>query len=235
MACGGYRRPMGLPRPAAAVLDLDGTLVDTVGTRIRAWMTVFTEVGLPATEAHVASLIGSDGRWLAGQVAARTGRDLAEAEAERIDRRAGEIYGELNTHPRLLPGVPDFLAALDAAGVPWAIATSSRAAQVSASIAALGRERDPLVVDGQSVTRAKPAPDLLLAAAAALGVQAADCWCVGDSVWDMEAARAAGMPAVGVTTGAATAATLREAGAVHVVATLDRLIARVRPSVVRSP
>lgn len=224
---------MALPRPTAVVLDLDGTLVNTVGTRIRAWMAVFAEAGIPASEAHVASLIGSDGRWLAAQVAARAGRSLADAETERIDHRAGVIYGELNTHPRPLPGVVDFLGALDATQVPWAIATSSRAAQVSVSVAALGLARNPLVIDGQSVARAKPAPDLLLAAAAALGADPTRCWCVGDSTWDMEAARAAGMTAVGVTTGAATASTLRAAGAALVVPSLERLIAEVPPPVAR--
>lgn len=225
---------MGLPRPAAVVVDLDGTLVDTVGTRIRAWMAVFAEFGLPANEAHVASLIGSDGRWLAEQVAVRADRDLVGADAERIDRRAGEIYEALNTSPRPLPGVGDFLAALGTAGIPWAIATSSRAAQVTDSIAALGLDPAPLVVDGQSVQRAKPAPDLLLAAAASLGAEPSACWCLGDSVWDVQAARAAGMTAVGVTTGAATAASLTNAGAAHVVATLDRLIAQLRPPAPRT-
>jgi HAD superfamily hydrolase (TIGR01509 family) len=225
---------MGLPRPAAVVVDLDGTLVDTVGTRIRAWMAVFAEFGLPADEAHVASLIGSDGRWLAEQVAGRAGRDLAPADAERIDHRAGEIYQALNTDPTPLPGVGDFLAALDTAGIPWAIATSSRAAQVTTSIAALGLDSMPRVVDGQSVNRAKPAPDLLLAAAALLGADPARCWCVGDSVWDVQAAAAAGMTALGVTTGAATADALADAGAALVVATIDRLIAQLRPPAPRT-
>ncbi len=225
---------MGLPRPAAVVVDLDGTLVDTVGTRIRAWMAVFAEFGMTADESHVASLIGSDGRWLAEQVASRAGRDLAAADAERIDRRAGEIYQALNTDPRPLPGVGDFLGALETAGIPWAIATSSRAAQVTTSIAALGLDPAPRVVDGQSVQRAKPAPDLLLAAAALLGADPARCWCLGDSVWDIQAALAAGMTAVGVTTGAATAALLTDAGATHVVATVDRLIAQLRPPAPRT-
>lgn len=225
---------MGLPRPAAVVVDLDGTLVDTVGTRIQAWLAVFAEFGLPADEAHVASLIGSDGRWLAEQVASRAGRDLGATETERIDQRAGEIYQALNTNPRPLPGVGDFLAALETAGIPWAIATSSRAAQVTTSIAALGLDPAPRVVDGQSVRRAKPAPDLLLAAAALLQADPERCWCVGDSVWDVQAALAAGMTAVGVASGAATAAALAEAGATHVVATVDRLIAQLRPPAPRA-
>lgn len=215
---------MGLPRPGAVVCDLDGTLVDTVPTRIRAWLRTFAEFGIPAERDHVASLIGSDGKWLAEQVAARAGRDLSATQTEAIDRRAGEIYGELNTDPRVLPGVLAFTAALRAAGIPWAIATSSRPEQVSHSVAALGLPDLPVVVDGMQVSRAKPAPDLLLAAGEALGTRPATCWCVGDSRWDVRAATAAGMIPVGVATGSATREELLAEGAQLVVDRLDELV-----------
>jgi len=215
---------LGLPRPAAVVCDLDGTLVDTVPTRITAWLRTFEESGLPADRGHVASLIGSDGKWLAEQVAGRASRALLPADAEAIDRRAGEIYGQLNTAPQPLPGVAEFLSALNAGRVKWAIATSSRLAQVGVSVAALGLAQPPVIVDGQAVSRAKPEPDLLLAAAAALGMAPEGCWCVGDSRWDVQAAIAAHMLPVGVTTGSATAEELRADGALAVVDRLDRLV-----------
>lgn len=215
---------MGLPRPEAVVCDLDGTLVDTVPTRIRAWLRTFAEFGLPAERDHVASLIGSDGKWLAEQVAARAGRELSDPEAEATDRRAGEIYGELNTEPRILPGALAFTDALRLAGIPWAIATSSRPEQVSHSVAALGLSEPPLVVDGMQVRRAKPAPDLLFAAAKALGTAPEMCWCVGDSRWDVRAATAAGMVPVGVATGSASREELLADGARVVVDRLDELV-----------
>ena len=82
----------------------------------------------------------------------------------------------------------------------------------------------PLIVDGTHVAHAKPAPDLLLLAASRLEVDPADCWYVGDATWDMLAAVAAGMPAIGVTTGAVDAATLFAAGAGRVVASLAELV-----------
>jgi len=215
---------MGLPRPEAVVCDLDGTLVDTVPTRITAWLRTFGEFGLPADRDHVASLIGSDGKWLAEQVAARAELPLTPSRAEAIDRRAGEIYGELNTAPRPLPGAAAFVAALRAAGIRWAIATSSRAAQVGVSVAALRLTEPPIIVDGQTVSRAKPAPDLLLAAAAALETAPRGCWCVGDSVWDVRAAVTARMIPVGVTTGSASRDQLLADGARAVVDRLDRLV-----------
>ena len=219
-----------LPAPEAVIFDLDGTLVDTVPTRIEAWMRTFAESDLPADRDHVASLIGSDGKWLAERVAERANRSLGAEEAEAIDRRAGERYGELNTDPRPLPGVGEFLDALDASGIPWAVATSSRPAQVEVSVAALGRDRWPVVVDGLAVERAKPEPDLLLAAADRLAIHPEGCWCVGDARWDVLAALAAGMHPVGVATGAASAADLRDAGAITVVDGLADLVGLLRPA-----
>jgi HAD superfamily hydrolase (TIGR01509 family) len=216
-----------LAPPRAVACDLDGTLVDTVPTRIEAWLATFADIGLPADRSHVASLIGSDGKWLADQVAERAGSRLGVDDTERIDRMAGERYDALNTDPRPLPAARDFLAALDVAGIPWAIATSSRPAQIAVSVAALDLGRDPIVIDGLEVDRAKPEPDLLEAAAARLGVLPADCWCVGDARWDMLAAVAAGMRPIGVTTGAASADDLRAAGAMWVVERLDRLIGQL--------
>jgi HAD superfamily hydrolase (TIGR01509 family) len=216
------------------ICDLDGTLVDTVPTRIEAWLATFAEFGLPADRDHVASLIGSDGKWLADRVAERAGRPLAAEESEAIDRHAGERYGELNADPHPLPGVQAFLAALQATGIPWAIATSSRPEQVNVSVAALGLDLWPVVVDGLAVARAKPEPDLLLAAAERLEVAAGDCWCVGDSQWDMLAAVAARMVPIGITSGAAPADALREAGALVVMSRPDELILNLT-SVAASP
>jgi HAD superfamily hydrolase (TIGR01509 family) len=216
--------PADLPRPVAVIFDLDGTLVDTVETRIRAWLAVFVEEGIPADRPQVAALIGSDGRRLAREVAAAAGMPLAPGHDEAIDARCGAIFADLNRRPRMLPGVAELLERLDGAAIPWAIATSSRREQIAVSVAALRRARSPLIVDGTHVAHAKPAPDLLLLAASRLEADPARCWYVGDATWDMLAAVAAGMPAIGVTTGAVDAATLFAAGAIHVVASLDELV-----------
>jgi phosphoglycolate phosphatase len=211
--------------PEAVVLDLDGTLVDTVPTRIDAWLRTFAEAEIPADRALVTTLIGSDGRQLAIQVGEAAGVEIDDERSERIDARSGAIYSELNINPRLLPGVTAFLDALDASRIPWAIGTSSRREQVGPSVAALGRSTPPLIVDGTTVKLAKPHPDLLLAAAKVLETDPSACWCVGDSRWDMLAAAAAGMPAIGITAGSAVSADqLRDAGAGLVLPTLVELI-----------
>lgn len=212
----------GLPDPGALIFDLDGTLVDTVDLRIQAWLRTFEEVGLSAERAQVAQLIGADGKRLAREIAAAHGREIGDDRAEGIDRRAGELYGELNTDPQPLPGVRRLLAALEAGNVPWAIATSSRAQQVMASVLALELDAEPLIVDGSHVTHAKPAPDLLLLAAERLRTSPRRCWYLGDATWDMMAAQACGMPAVGIPSGAVSADDLAAAGA-WAVADLDAL------------
>jgi HAD superfamily hydrolase (TIGR01509 family) len=217
------------PAPEAFIFDLDGTLVDTVGTRIAAWLRTFDEEGIPADRAQVAALIGSDGRRLATVVAAAAGRPIDDERAETIDRRSGEIYSELNLDPRPLPGARALLGALDEIGIRWAIATSSRREQVDVSVDSLGLPARPTVVDGSHVANAKPAPDLLLFAARELGVDPEHTWYVGDSVWDMQAARAAGMRAVGVATGAASVTDLEGSGASLTVRDLGELVALLAP------
>jgi HAD superfamily hydrolase (TIGR01509 family) len=211
-------------RPQAIIFDLDGTLVDTVPARISAWRETLTEAGIQVADAHLEPMIGMDGRALATEVARATGRVLEEAEAEDIDRLAGERFDTHNHSPAPLPGARQALDRLDAAGVTWAIATSSRAEQVAASVASLGLAHPPRIVDGSRVVRAKPAPDLLLLAASELAVEPGRTWYVGDSTWDMRAAAAAGMRPIAVLAGAAVGeAALRHAGAASVLSTLADL------------
>lgn len=215
--------PQRLPRPAAVIFDLDGTLVDTVATRIAAWLEVFAEEGIPASREAIAPLIGSDGKFLARRIAAHARIELDDPRAEAIDRRCGEIYDRLNTDPRPLPGVREALDWLTERDLPWAIATSSRREQVDDSVAALGLAQEPTIIDGSHVEHAKPSPDLLLYAARELGKDPPACWYVGDSTWDMRAARAAGMVPIGVPTGTASAAELEGAGAAAVIGSLAEL------------
>jgi beta-phosphoglucomutase-like phosphatase (HAD superfamily) len=109
-------------------------------------------------------------------------------------------------------------------GLPWVIATSSRAAQVKQSVAALELGHEPTIVDGSHVQHAKPAPDLLLLAAERLGVAPSEVWAVVDATWDIREAVAAVMSAFGVTAGSAVSReALEDAGAAAVLDSLDEL------------
>lgn len=223
-------RPQAPGNPGALIFDLDGTLVDTVQLRIVAWMSTFEEIGIKTDRSHVAGLIGADGKRMAMEVAAIAGRKLSEDRAEAVDRRAGEMFGELAANPVPLPGAQELLAALDQAAIPWSIATSSRPEQALPSVRALGLVHEPRLTDGSHVKQAKPAPDLLLLAAEQLEIPTHRCWYVGDATWDMRAAQSAGMTRVGVPTGAVTLEVLISAGAQLAYRSLselhDELIAR---------
>jgi len=129
------KRLHDLPTPAALIFDLDGTLVDTVDLRIESWLRTFREERIQATHAEVAPLIGSDGKNLARDVAQRAGRSLSDDDAERMDKRSGEIYDKLNTNPKPTRGSRSLLIALERSPLKWAIGTSSRAASRAASAA----------------------------------------------------------------------------------------------------
>jgi HAD superfamily hydrolase (TIGR01509 family) len=210
-----------LPLPAAVVFDLDGTLVDTVETRIAAWLETFEGVGLPATREILVPLIGLDGRRLAREVAALAGTPIDFDRSEAIDKLSGEIYERRNSAPKPLPGVGEVVQAIEARQLKWSIATSSRKDQVATSVNALGLPHEPSIVDASHVEHAKPEPDLLLRAAEELDLEPGRCWYVGDSTWDMVAAVAAGMIPIGVTAGSVVdAIVLAGAGAATVVRTL---------------
>jgi HAD superfamily hydrolase (TIGR01509 family) len=211
--------------PSAVILDLDGTLVDTVQARIEGWMEALGAAGIRARRAAVAHRIGMDGQRLAAEMARLAGVAIDQSGVALIDRAAGEAFARLNTLPQPLPGTHALLIALETKRIPWAIATSSRREQVSVSVAALGLATPPAVVDGATVRRAKPAPDLLLAAARILRTDPRDCWSIGDSIWDIKAAKAAAIPSIAVSAGSSlTGRALAAAGADATVDTLADVV-----------
>jgi HAD superfamily hydrolase (TIGR01509 family) len=212
-----------LPDPQALIFDLDGTLVDTVPVRAEAWRRAAARFGLSVDPAILPRYMGSDGRWLAGEIGRAAGCELDWADADQLDRNAGHIFDELNVSPATLPGATELLTLLEASRVIFVIATASQPGQVAVSVAALRLPAPPPIVDAGHVKHAKPAPDLLLVAAAQVGVAPERCWYVGDSTWDMMASVAAGMTGIGVTTGATDAEGLRASGAAVVIASLRPL------------
>jgi HAD superfamily hydrolase (TIGR01509 family) len=200
----------------AIVFDLDGTLVDTVYAHVFAWQRAFTEAGMSIDGWKIHRRIGMSGGLFTRAAARELGRDIAPEEAEVLQRRHGELFREFLPDPRPLPGAVDLLRYLRTTGVVYGIATSGRRPEVDASLKVLGVGPETVVVERGEVTRAKPEPDLFLACQERLSVEAEDCYVVGDAVWDLLAARRAGMLSIGLLSGGYGADELERAGAYRV-------------------
>lgn len=200
----------------ALIFDLDGTLVDTVYAHVFAWQQALAEAGMPIDGWRVHRKIGMSGGLFTRAVAREIGRALEPAQAHALQDRHGAIFRELLPQPRPLPGAVELLARLQAQGVPFGIATSGRRPEINVSLDTLGVPEGTVVIERGDVMRAKPEPDLFLACQERLGVHVRDCFVVGDAVWDLLAARRAGMLSVGVLTGGYGEEELIRAGAYRV-------------------
>jgi HAD superfamily hydrolase (TIGR01509 family) len=200
----------------ALIFDLDGTLVDTVYAHVFAWQRALAEEGMPIDGWRIHRRIGMSGGLFTRAVGREVGRDLSPEETEAIQKRHGRIFRELLPERRPLPGAVELLADLRRRGVVHGIATSGRRPEIDLSLDALGVPDDMVVIERGAVARAKPAPDLFLAAAAALRVAPEDCFVVGDAVWDVLAGRRARMLSIGLLSGGYGADELMSAGAYRV-------------------
>ena len=200
----------------ALIFDLDGTLVDTVYAHVFAWQRALAEARMPIDGWRIHRRVGMSGGLFTRAVAREIGRALSDDEAEAIQRRHGQIFREILRERRPLPGAIELLRQLRAGAVPFGIATSGRHPEIDASLAALGVGTDTVVVERGDVLRAKPEPDLFLVCAERMKVPVADCYVVGDAVWDLLAARRAGMLSVGLLSGGYGEDELTRAGAFRV-------------------
>jgi HAD superfamily hydrolase (TIGR01509 family) len=200
----------------ALIFDLDGTLVDTVYAHVFAWQRALAEEDMPIDGWRIHRRIGMSGGLFARAVAREVGRELSPKEVEDIQARHGAIFRELLPERRPLPGARELLATLRERGIVHGIATSGRRPEIDRSLEALGVGDETVVIDRGHVRRAKPEPDLFLACQEALGVEPRQCYVVGDAVWDLLAARRAGMLSVGLLSGGYGADELLAAGAFRV-------------------
>jgi HAD superfamily hydrolase (TIGR01549 family) len=200
----------------AFLFDLDGTLVDSVYQHVLAWRDALEEAGMPLSVWRIHRRIGMSGGLLANALARETNHVLTAAEVERMLRFHGEAFRRYADQVRALPGAAELIGRLAELGVPHAIATSGYAETALRSMKLLGiSEKTPLVTRDQ-VARAKPDPDLFLAAADRLGVAVEHTVVVGDSIWDLLAARRARALGVGLLSGGYGEQELERAGAYRV-------------------
>jgi HAD superfamily hydrolase (TIGR01509 family) len=203
-------------RRTGILFDLDGTLIDSVYQHVLAWREALEDVGIDVPVWKIHRKIGMSGGLFARALLREVGAPISPDMAERLQTRHRQAFERYRGAVRPLPGAVDLLERLTAYRTPWAVATSGRRATAGPNLALLGLPEGVPIITREAVARAKPDPDLFLAAADALGLTIEDCVVVGDSVWDLLAARRARALGIGLLSGGYGTDELERAGAFRV-------------------
>src|ERR1035438_10139206 len=209
------------------LFDLDGTLIDSVYQHVIAWRAALSDLGIDLSVWRIHRRIGMSGGLFVSALLRETGLSLSAADISRLQQAHAAQYRTQMDSVSALPGARELLSALTEAGVKWAIATSGYAATARPALALLGLPEDTPMVTRDVVRHAKPDPDLFLAAATVLGVEPRHAMVVGDSVWDLLAARRAGTRGVGLMSDGYGREELERAGAYRVYADPAEMLARI--------
>ncbi len=204
------------PDRPAILLDLDGTLTDSVYQHALAWRKALELGGIQLSVWRIHRRIGMSGGLLAESLARETGHELTDKEAATMKQAHARLFAAQMRDVRLLPGAKELMRHLTKLKVPWAVATSGALASARPMLKLIALPPGIPLITRDDVQHAKPDPDLWLAAAARLGVAPESAIAVGDSVWDLLAARRARALGVGLLTGGYGQEELERAGAYRV-------------------
>ena len=207
----------------AAILDVDGTLVDTNYQHALAWYRAFRDHGIVLPIWRIHRHIGMGGDQL---VAALVGEDVDERLGDDIRAAEKPLYFEMIEEVEPLEGARDLLVELKERGHALVLASSAKEDEVDRYLDLLdARELADSWTTSADVEATKPNPDLVLAAHEKAG--GGEAVMVGDTTWDCHAARAAGVPTIAVMTGGFSEQELRDAGAIAVFESIVDLRARL--------
>jgi HAD superfamily hydrolase (TIGR01549 family) len=204
------------PLSPAFLFDLDGTLVDSVYQHVLAWREALEQVGIELSVWRIHRRIGMSGGLFVNALLRETGREIESNEAEQLRRLHAAAYNRQSKQVRPLPGACELLRHLSELKVKYAIATSGRLETAGPTLELLGLPSGIPVVTRDLVRYAKPDPHLFLEAAAQLSAPITNSIVVGDSVWDLLAARRARALGVGLLSGGYGSDELERAGAYRV-------------------
>jgi HAD superfamily hydrolase (TIGR01509 family) len=202
--------------PPAFLFDLDGTLVDSVYQHVVAWQEALMACGISLSVWRIHRRIGMSGGLFLNALQRETGLTLDPATLAQLASLHEAGYRDRTSSVVALPGARELLGTLWANQVPFAIATSGTHKVASVGLDLLGLPDGVPIVTRDLVARAKPDPDLFLAAAEKLDVDPARSFVVGDSVWDLLAAQRAGALGLGLLSGGYGSEELQVAGAYRV-------------------
>ena len=196
-------------RAVALIIDVDGTLVDSAYHHALAWHRAFRSEGIVLPVWRIHRHIGMGGDQL---IPSLTSEDLADAKGDVLREAEGEAYRDLIDEVDPLEGAGELLRDLRARGHAVVLSSSAKPEELDHYLDLLdARTVVQAWTSSEDVDSTKPEPDLVHVALDRAGGGAAVM--IGDSVWDCEAARRAGIPSIGVLTGGFCASELREAGA----------------------
>ena len=211
----------------ALIFDLDGTLVDSVYQHVLAWHEALNSLGIELSVWRIHRRIGMSGGMFTRALLRETGRDLNDSLLEALQAAHAEAYARQIQSVSPLPGAVELLARLSNEGHLWAIATSGRLETAQFTIDMLNVPKSIPVITHDRVPYAKPDPDLFLEAARQLDVDPMNAAVVGDSVWDLLAAKRARMLGVGLLSGGYSTDELERAGAYRVYEDPSHLLRRL--------
>lgn len=160
--------------------------------------------------------MGMSGGLFKRAVMRELGYSVSMSRLKALDKRHGELFKKFLPRPRPLPGAVELLRFLPRNKIVHGIATSNQRPNINSSLEDLGVTDDTVVVERGDVARAKPEPDLFLECQERLGMEVKDCYVIGDAVWDLLAARRAGMLSIGLLSGGYGEDELTRAGAFRV-------------------
>ncbi len=194
------------------VLDVDGTLVDTVYQHTVMWAQAFASVGVDVPMWKLHRAIGMGGDRLVTEVA---GEDVEEKYGDQVRAEHDERFGAVLDDIRPLPGAAELLETLRDRGFRVALASSGIEEQTKRLLGHFGgEERSHAWTSSDDVDDSKPEPDLIQVAMEKVG--ASHALVIGDAVWDITAAEKAGLPSIGLRCGGFGEAELLDAGAAQV-------------------
>ena len=205
--------------PPAAILDVDGTLVDTNYHHAIAWYRAFRQSGVLLPIWRIHRHIGMGGDQL---VKALGGEQLENEQGDDIRAAESILYGELMSEVEPLEGARELIEDLKESGHAVVLASSAKKHEVEHYLDLLdARELADDWTTSDDVEATKPEPDLVVAAVEKAG--GGEAVMVGDSTWDCEAAKRAGVDTIAVLTGGFSESELRDAGALVVYSSIKDL------------
>jgi HAD superfamily hydrolase (TIGR01509 family) len=206
-----------MTQSVAFLFDLDGTLVDSVYNHVRAWHLALREQGMELSVWRIHRKIGMSGGLFTDQLRRELGRPISDDTLEQLRDRHAELFQELSADVSPLPGAVELLKELTRQKLPWAIATSGRMRTAATNLRSLDVDPEKATVITRDMVRyAKPDPDLFIEAARRLGTTTQGSYVIGDSIWDMYAARRCGALGIGLLSGGYGKDELERAGAMRV-------------------